>query len=236
MKIGNTNISTWNAKQRTISIANHNKTKHNSEWISKAVLPYFSTLNIDMKEFTVTLWVYGATRAAIVANCSNIIAQLMAPVDLTLDGYAHKFHGILQSVKQTERSVDRFHILELTFAGYEFGADVTVSGYGTLTITNPGNIVSPAIVEITPTTGASSIELTGICRDSYTGADLPCTIPTLVSGNTVRLDAMTGLVTEQGLPKDAEVWALPSFKPGNTTVTCNNNNMGISVTVRPLYI
>ena len=236
MKINNINISTFNAKQRTISIANHNKIKNDSEWLWGSAIPHLSADYIDMKDFIVSLWVYGSGRNEISANCSNIIAASLVPAELTLDGYDHKVMGILQSVKQTERSVDRFHILELTFAGYEFGDDVTVSGYSSLTINNPGNIPSPAVVEITPAAGASSIQITGICRDSFTGVDLPCTIKNLTAGKTVRLDTLTGLVTEDNLPKEMDLWTLPSFKPGATVVTCNNNRMGLSVTVRPLFI
>ncbi len=236
MRINNTDISAYNAKQRTIAVNSHNKLQNDSEWLPGSSVPYLSVLKTGMKDLTVTLWVYGAGRNDIVANCSSIIASMMNPSDFIFDGYPHKFRGVLQSVKQTEKSVDRFHILELGLSGYEYGDDVTVSGYGTIIIQNPGNIVSPGIVEVTPSVGASSIQLTGICRDSYLGTDLPCTIKTLTTGNTVRLDAIAGIVTENGSPKDVDLWTLPSFKPGNTTVTCNNNRMGLSVTVRPIYI
>lgn len=236
MTINGVNISTWNAKQRTISINNHHKLTSDSEWIPGASVPYLSDLYVVMKQFVVTLWVYGNGRNEITQNCSNLISQLLKPVTLVFDKYPYKFQGTLDNLKQTETSPQRWHTLELTFVGYLFGDDVAVSGYGSLTVQNPGNIVSPAVIEITPRVSASNVGLTGVCRDSFTGLDLPVTIPEVTAAKTIRIDTLTGLVTEDGLPKEIEMWQMPSLTPGENEIACDNNQMGITVTVRPLYM
>ena len=239
MRIGSIDISTYNAKQRTVSFYEHNAVSGDSEWLPGAAIPYFSSLQIGMKKFTVSLWVYGSSREEINLNCSNIIASLLKPVELTLDGYEHKFRGVMTGHKEkegTSGAMKRWHILEISFQGYEDSDPVTESGYSSVQVTNPGNIVSPAILEITPRVGASSISLTGICRDHYTEADLPVTIENLTAGNTVRIDTMTGLITENGMPKEVDMWTMPSLVPGNNTITCDNAEMGISITVTPLYM
>ena len=85
MTINGVNISTWNAKQRTISINNHHKLTSDSEWIPGASVPYLSDLYVVMKQFVVTLWVYGNGRNEITQNCSNLISQLLKPVTLVFD-------------------------------------------------------------------------------------------------------------------------------------------------------
>ena len=239
MTINNVNVSTYNAKQRTVSFYQHNTIQGYSEWLPGSPVPYLSNQYIRMKPFTVTLWVYGANREAISQNVSLILSKLLVPVDLTLDGFTHKFRGTLKSHKETEGSVgsvNRWHVLELTFEGYEYGSDIVFSGTGSVVVSNPGNIVSPAAVEITTTVSAASVRLTGVCRDLYTGDDIPCVIPDVTAGKTVRMDTLTGKVTQQGYPKDVDIWTLPSFKPGNTTVACSNSNCSIVIVLRPFYM
>ena len=85
MRINNTDISTYNAKQRTIAVNSHNKLQNDSEWLPGSSVPYLSALKTGMKDLTVTLWVYGAGRNEIVANCSGIIASMMNPSDFVFD-------------------------------------------------------------------------------------------------------------------------------------------------------
>ena len=84
--------------------------------------------------------------------------------------------------------------------------------------------------------GAASITLTGICQDSFTGEDLPVEIRDLETGKTVTLDGVTGLITQEGEPKEVDAWALPSLIPGNNPITCNNEYMTIKVIVIPIFL
>ena len=90
-------------------------------------------------------------------------------------------------------------------------------------------------MEITPRVGAASITLTGLCRDSFTGEDLPVIIKNLTTGNVVVIDALTGLITEAGNLKDIDIWALPSLLPGANQVSCSSSSMTVKVIVTPLY-
>ena len=236
MRIGSTDISVFNAKQRTVSYSSHNSISNGSEWRKGAVLPYLSANRIGFKTLTVTMWVYGTSRAQICARVSNILALMINKVTLTLDDSDHLFTGILKSHKHEERAVNKWHILTLTLDGYEHGALTTVSGKTSIAVNNPGNIISPAIVTLTASSAVASAKLTGLCRDSFTGADLEVTVPSLVSGSPVVIDALTGLVTQGGNPKKMDLWALPSVVPGANTVTCNSTKVTVKVEVLPLYI
>lgn len=219
------------------------KMDHDSEWPRGSPVPIFQAPEAMFKEFAITLMVYGSGREDIRNRISNILADLTDITDLTLDGWEHGFCGILENAEIKElsdTSRNRFQQLELQFTGYEHGDEVTAAatGVGTIQIDNPGNMVSPAILELTPTVGAASVEVTGLCRDGSTGADLPVTIKNLTTGNKIVLNGITGLITENGKLKagDVDMWELPTLLPGSNTITLDTEYVNLKVTVLPIYM
>lgn len=216
--------------------------KHDSEWERGSVLPIFQAPSATFKDLTVTLMVYGSSRDDIMNRISDILALLTGETELALDDWSHQFCGVLEksSVKElSETSRNRFMELSLQFTGYEHGEEVSVTVSGsTITITNPGNMISPASIELTPTIGQSSITITGMCRDSETGEDLEVTVDALTTGNTIVINGLTGLVTEAGELKagDVDMWALPTLLPGENTITLSTSYMNTTVTVLPIYM
>ena len=239
MRIGEIDVSTLHGKQHTVTFS-HSQIQNESEWTAGSAVPFFDRNHIGFKEWTVTVVVKDSGREAIIEDCSNILALLIGPVDLTLDGFSHHFRGILKNHDRKENAQRRYHMLELTFEGYEYGTPVVVTGSGAsqLTVSNPGNLPSPCQIEITPTVGVASIILHGICRDSSTGEDLPVTVSNLETGKTVILDGLTGLITQEGRQKgmDVTIWALPVMQPGENIVTVNSSRMNLRITTIPVYI
>lgn len=242
MLINSKDIARHNARQWRVDIGNR-EVKNESEWVRGSPLPFFSKNTIGFKEFTITLMVYGDNREDIQHNISDILSELLDPADMELDGYEHKFCGILDKYKVKEysdHSRHRFQTLELQFSGYEYGDEVSVtaSGAESVTIINPGNAVSPVILELTPTLGAASITVTGICRDSESGEDLPVTISNLTTGNVIVLDGITGLITENDVLKaaDVDIWAMPTLLPGGNTINLGTSKINATVKVLPIYM
>ncbi len=228
MKINNTNVSTYHARQFNFSY-DHNAVSNASQWAEGSALPYLADNHIGFQRFTVTLLMKNTNRKSIRKDCSDILAALLEPVTLELDGFDNKFKAVLISHKETERSLNKYHLLELSFQGYEFGTDVTGTGTGSATVNNPGNIDSPASIVVTPSSDGD-IVLEGT-RETIT--ILNCT-----ANLEVTIDGMTGLVTEDGTSKmsDVEMWELPVMEPGTNTVYCSDESATVTVTVRPLYM
>ncbi|MCD7736863.1 MAG: hypothetical protein LUI07_07900 [Lachnospiraceae bacterium] len=228
-------VAQWRFSPETRSL------KHESEWVRGSPLPIFQTPSATFKDFTVTLMVYGDGRDDIMLKISDILAALLDTAELELDGWTHKFCGVLEKsgVKElSETSRKRFMELSLQFSGYEHGDEVSIEASGsTISITNPGNMVSPAIIELTPTVGQSEITISGLCRDSATGEALAVTVSNLTTGNTVLLDGISGLVTENGELKagDVDMWALPTLLPGLNTVTISTEYMETIIKVLPIF-
>ena len=235
MKIGSIDIATFEAKQQRVSI-DHATINNNSEWAAGSTTPYFEKNRIGMKPISVELLVKGSGREEIMHHCSDILALLLDEVELTLDGYRNKFRAILKKHSRTETSMRRWHVLKLEFEGYEHGEEVVASGRSNITVVNPGNMTSPCRIEITPKLSLSEITLTGICRDSYAGIDLPVTIKDLETNKAIIIDGLSGLITQDGALKEVDMWKLPSVPPGETVVTCDSGWMEITVYTTPLYM
>lgn len=236
MLINGFDIANLNAKQFAVEFA-HASIKNDSTWDKGAAGPYFAPTYTGFKQFSVSLHVKGANREEIIHNCSDIASRLLEPVDLVLDGFSHYFRAVLSGApSRDERSQRKFHRLTLPFVGYEYSDEVEVSGASSLTVKNPGNIVSPCRIELTPTIGTASLQLTGICRNPFTGEDLPVTVKNLTTNKVVVIDGLTGLITENGTVKEVDAWELPSMKPGTNIITCDNQVVNVKVIVTPLYM
>ena len=235
MIINGTDISTWDARQLTTAI-DTSTMDHYSDWGKGAVVPFLSPVKVTWKSVSIVLAVYGDTREEIRANCAAILAEMAGPVILQLDGREHRFRGMLTKSSITERVFTRYCLLNLEVQCYEYDEQTTVSGSSSVTVTCNGHITSPCRVEITPRIGVASITLTGICRDSFTGEDLPVTIEDLVTGKSVVLDGVTGEVSEDGTIKEVDMWTLPTLVPGANVITCSNANMTIAVTPVPIFV
>lgn len=239
MLIGTWDISKANAKQRSIKIGNCT-IKNSSEWPRGHPAPIVGQNDISFKPLTVTMWVYGNNREDIINNRSIILSHLLEPVELTLDGFKHKFYGILTKATPEEAAMDRWHklTLELNCFEYEEHDSATFGGTTTILLSNKGNIFTPVVIEITPQIGAASIVLSGICRDYDTGEDLPVTIKNLETGKKVIIDGETGLITRDGklMAEDIDIWGLPTLLPGENKITINNSRMDITVRFRPRFM
>lgn len=239
MLIGTWDISKANAKQWNVKVG-HCTIKNNNEWPRGHPNPYVSGNDIGFKPLSVVLLVYGNGREDIVNNRSIILSHLLEPAELTLNGFRHKFYGVLTKATPEETAMNRWHKLTLEFNCYEFEdhEPVVFGGSTTILLNNKGDIITPAVMEITPQIGAASITLTGICRDYDTKEDLPVTIRNLVTGKKVIINGETGLITRDGelLADDIDIWSLPVLLPGENKITVNNSRMDITMRFHPRFM
>ena len=245
MTIDGTNISIYGARQHHVEFGHHG-ISNDSEWIRSAILPHFSRNRIDFKEIGIDLIVKPTVsqsgmnpRTAIWENIGKLLAMLQDPVELALDGVSHRFKVILKSHKEAEVSIRRFHKLSLIFAGYEYGEEVTASGTGSVTVNNPGNILSPVLLTLTPGANASNIQITGICRNPHTGADEPVILETVTRNRVITLDGANGLFTEgdtSTLKADITIKSMPGIPGGQTTISSTQASMVMTARVLPLFM
>lgn len=174
-------------------------------------------------------------------------------VILELDKFDHKFCGYMVKHDFAENPLGKLRVtsnrlskITVDFSCYEYaekpdGSPYSQSASGMLeiAITNPGNIWTPCIVEITPrAAGASAFTVKGINRNPDTGESLPVTIRNTTKDKTVILDGETGKITEAGVNKsaDVDIWSLPVLMPGTNRITLDNTWMDITVKYRPRFM
>lgn len=240
MRVNGTDISIFNARQHNVSFAKSD-ISGKGEWPTSAALPIFGTVATGFKSISVDVIVKGDGREGIHDNISDLLALFQGEVELELDGFSHKYKCVMRSHKETEVSMRRWHKVRLELTGYGYGDSVTesITSGTTLTIVNPGNrLESPCVVSVTPRMGVPSATLTGICRDPYTGEDLPVTLSDLTTGKTVIINGITGKITEDGISKaaDVDIWRFPSLAHGENVIESSSDKLSITVTVLPLYI
>lgn len=240
MKVNGIDIARYGAKQYRVDFG-QSELKNDTEWIERATLPMLSGSYNLFKELTIKLLVYGTGRENIRNKISKIISHLLEPAELELDGYARQFTGILTKTDVDEGSDavrKRFQVLKLQFDAYEHGRQIVAEKdqwESSVQVKNPGNIRSPAVIEITPKTDLAALVVSGICTDGF-GQDIPVTINSLKNGKTIMIDGITGIIEEDGAVKDIDIWTLPAARPGSNEITLSQWNVGLRITILPLYI
>ena len=245
MTINGIDISVYGARQHHVEFGFH-QLKNDSAWIRSAILPHMAKNYLDFKQFSVDVIVkpFGSQsslhpRDAIHANVSNLLSALLEPAVIVLDNISHTFHAVLTGHKENEISPRRFHKVTLEFAGYEYGAQVVETGTGSVTVSNPGNLLSPLRLKIVPSANASNVTITGACPSSVTGEDSTITLATVTSGRQIVLDGANGIFWEGNqstLKTGITIAALPGVKPGSTTITCSQSGAALTATVLPMYM
>lgn len=238
MKINDWDIAEAQARQWNVTIG-HVAVKNDSEWVRGSPIPVMQKNTIGFKPLKIVLLVKANGRQEIIGKRSEILAHLLGPVELELDKFNHKFFAILKKHDANEVAINRFHTLTLEFDCYEYGNEIVqnVSGQTELNVNNPGNIVTPARIEIRPKIGIASVTVSGICR-SEIGLDLPVTIRNVEADKVVVLDGDTGLVTQEGQLKAGEVdmWDTPSLLPGTNKISVDTSWVDLTIKFYPRYM
>ena len=251
MLINNWDILNAGARQWNVTPGYH-AISNSSDWSGGSLSPLFLRNELGVKKIKVLLMIKReGGRQEILARCSDILSRLVEPAELKLDDFEHRFYGVLENYSLEENPMkissvnfNRMAKLTLEFGCYEFAVlengdpfSVLADGETSMVINNTGNLLTPAIVEITPKIGAASVTLTGICRDLGTLQPLPVTIRELKTGKTVVLDGESGLFTQEGeLKAELDIWERPTLLPGENRITINNNQMILTVRMRPRFM
>lgn len=239
MLIGTWDIKNAGSRQHRITVGNHS-VSNISEWITGSVIPVAVSNTVGFKTLETVLVVSGDGREEILNNVSTILAHCLDPAELMLDDYSHKFYGILNKYSLEESCQRRWHLLTLEWECYEYGDTVSeeFTKQSSISINNPGNILTPAVIRITPQIGASTLTITGLCHNLVTGEKNNIIISNVTTGNVILLDGETGLLTENGALNTADtvIWELPTLLPGDNTITLSSSNMNVTIQFKPRYM
>ena len=224
-------VEQWNVSLACSNISNA------SEWTTGAALPFMVEGTAGLKTIKVTVMIRGTSRDDIWIKAEAFVAELIRPCEIKLDGFEHRFYMFLKNVTQTEISLNRYHKATLELTGYEYGEEVQISSAAkSIAVNNPGTLLTPAVIEITPVINLVSLTVGGLVRDRFTEVEKSIVISNLINGSKIVIDGETGMVTQAGVNKFSEVslWDLPTLKPGANTVTVDKD-VQMTIKFKPLY-
>lgn len=232
MNVNGININSYGAIQLEVDIQNY---KYKNEYTLPNNSLNFIKLNTNesLKVIKVDILFIGNSRDEILSNISRFMMLLKDEVIVNLDGYNNSFKVYLESDSIEKKKSRRKYKLKLEFSGYSFKNEVieTISRVTSKNINMEGTQITPAIVEITPTSDLIDIRLEGL-------ADDPIIIKNLVANKKIIVDGELQKVTVDGKNKyaDTDMWDFPSLKPGANTITVSRNSCDIKIKYKPRYI
>lgn len=251
MNINGWDISEAKAKQWNVT-PGFSDIKNESEWQRASPLPFLMKSSIGFKPLQVTFLVYGGNRNEVLQNCSMLLARLSEPVRLELDGFSHKYHGVMTKSDFVENPLGRQRVtankvgkLTAGFSCYEYSEQPdgspfseSSSGVTETTITNPGTLWTPCIVEITPKIGLAKLTINGLVQNYDTGEKISTVIRNLTTDKKIILDGETGKITENGSSKtaDIDIWGLPVLMPGANRISFDSSRIDLTVKYRPRFV
>lgn len=238
MKIGEWDVKEAGARQHRVTFGN-NTISNTSEWVKGSLNPTLLGNTVGLKTIRTVLVVKGKDREEILGRKSLIISKCLEPVILTLDNYQHRLYAVLKKTDTDETSMNRWHLLTLEWNCYEFGDRITQTfeGCETMSVYNPGNMITPATIHIWPQIGTATLIVAGISRSLVMEENYEVVVKNTEAGKEIILDGETGLITEAGQIKagDVEIWELPSLLPGENTITVSTT-VNVTITFSPRYM
>ena len=230
MKVNNIDISVFKAKlmDRVIKPANFEVINF---WIN-SINPIIKPKNFHKyKEIDLKFDIICENANELEVMKSNLTKQLEL-CTIRFDDINYYYVGFGSEVPQPNYIMQGNETLDIKLLVYCCGDEVTelISRINSKTINVPGNLETPAIVEIMPSIDIIDIVITGL-GDTFT-------IKNLKAGQKVIVDGELGVVTQNGVNKflDFVGWEFPKLTPGANTITFSKSNCDIIIKYKPRWI
>lgn len=230
MTINGWDISTVGGRQWTVR-RGYSQVSNKSEWTAGSATPVVLPSTLGFKTMQVVILIKALNKEAVQLGISTILAKLLEPADIVLDGMTRKFYGYLKgySVNEaTQRRSNPFHTLTLNMEGFEYSTQVSASGSSSITVNNPGTVEGPAVLTVVPTQAAGTITISGL------GDDIK--LKNVVSGTTYIVNGETGVIKAGNNLADMDIWTLPVIQPGSNTITLSSSFATATVAFKPRYM
>ena len=162
----------------------------------------------------------------ILQNISDLV-RLAENCTIQFDGSAFLYDAIIKD-KNHKRITGTLYRLHIEWqAGYAYQAEITetLNQVANKTITVPGNLKTPAIIEITPTLNLITLTVAGM------------TVNNLTANQTVIINSEDFTVLQGVANKYGDTSGdFPFLDPGDNTITVSDTNCNINVKYKPRWL
>ncbi|NBI08056.1 phage distal tail protein [Senegalia massiliensis] len=229
MYINNKDITEYNAKLLN-RIIYPSETTINNEWNDNSLEPIIDE-KVKRKYKRVLIEIeFQGTPEEIEMNKSNLLKDISIAT-IKFKSLLNFYRGSMVN-NDIKNKVNGFEVISIEMKVIEEEQEKTINfnKSNDLTIFVGGNDTTPAIVEITPSIDVASVNITGFGED--------ITLNNLTIDNTVILDGVKGLITENGENKflDYDSWGFPRLEPGENNISVDNDTLDIIIKYKPRWI
>lgn len=232
MYANNVNIKNFGATLLNIDIQN-SQNETTKEWLKSSSIPTILNQKFYYKSIDVELLIEGSDRADVLNKASNL-KNLFKIATLSFPDIDFLYDCILNSdkiVKTVRLNKVKFQCNFSSGYAYKNYIVETASRIASKAINVPGNLNTPAIVEITPSIDIIDIVVSGLSNEAIT-------IKNLKQGQKVIVNGEDGTVLQNGLNKfsDTDLWEFPKLSPGASTISFSKTNCDITIKYKPRWI
>lgn len=235
MRIDETDIRTFNAKQLTVDYTLPS-TVVSVDMFDGALIPSEGETYTPLSGVTVGILFKGRTRDEVQRYVSDFSAMLQKGVALTLDGYSRHFKGYMTGNTLSKTITKGKYTADFTFTGYWFSDTVshTWENVNEVEFDVAGNRWSPCKLTITAIEYIEEMRINGFSDEII--------IHTIPRGETVIIDGEKGFVTIDGKNKFADVEGMmefPFLKTGENKshhLIFSDKNAIVTIEYNPMWL
>ncbi|MDU1412765.1 MAG: phage tail protein [Clostridium sp.] len=163
---------------------------------------------------------------------SSLIKELQVST-IKFDDITTKYKGFISDSPSYSYISKGNEIMTVKMLVYSFDDEIeeTLNKVSAKNINVKGNIIVPAILEVTPSINLIDLKINGLSEDLIV-------LKNLRQGKKIIVNGEDGTVIEEGINKfgDTDMWEFPRLKPGLNTVKVNANSCDITVKYKPRYM
>lgn len=232
MKINGTDIRKYDAKQLSVDVQPPSFS-NDYEWLTGAALPTVFETEVQMGHLKLSIYFKGKDRNNIIRAASEFMMNFTKACKLELDGYKGAYIGFITSNDYEKKNVKERYIVNLEFDGFFVDDDLSIvfDGKTSASFYKVGTRDAPCVVEVYAKSTLTNYKIKGLGNDDII-------IESLAAGNTVVIDAKTGLVTIDGVNAFDKVnmWTFPVLKTGETALTFSDTKARVTIRYTPMWI
>lgn len=231
MKINGIDIRKYDAKQLTADVQPPSFS-NSYEWMTGAALPTEFETDVRMGHLKLSIYFKGKDRNDIVRTASEFMSNFTKACKLDLDGYKGTYIGFITSNDYEKKNVKQRYIVNLEFDGFFMDDDlsITFDGKTSASFYKVGTRDAPCIIEVYAKSTLTNYTIAGLGDDII--------IESLAAGETVVIDAKTGLVTIDGANAfdKVNIWTFPVLKAGETALKFSDTKARVTIRYTPMWI
>lgn len=237
MTINGIDIAIYGAKQLRVE-PGYSSISNDSEWMAGALSPLLLPPSTGFKKRKVFVVVHGEDRQDIWTKSQKLVAALLKPSNVALDGFKNRFRCVLGNAEQVEMSINRWHEARLELIGYEYGPTRTL-GYNLKAdsdtsdiIMNKGTLITPVRLELTTdNAGVLLFSMKGMFKNRFNDIYDSMGASTIFPFDRIVIDGETGKITKSKFDSVnsypafddlSHIYELPRLQPGENKVLIRN--------------